>query len=528
MKRFLGILLVLLMVILLPVSTFSVSAAADTHEAESNILYELGLFRGVGTDADGSPRYALDEVTTRGHAIVMLIRFLGLERVAEASGHSHPFNDVPTWCSPHVGYAYSNSFTNGMSDYSFGTNLATEANMYLTFILRALGYKDTGDNADFSYSNAVAFANTIGLANETHAGDFLRGDMVAVSYAALSLTINNSETTLIQSLVNSGAVNAQKAIDSGFAVEAPEPGEEVPIPVRSNTGISSGSYTAKLEDILTVFPTAVRVAVSVMAVDEDSFIEQLSSSMYSEKEILFLRSINVNDETPVAPEFLNDEIHINAFSSFSVPGSESVYRYYEYICVTDSSYNILGTFCNWEQDITEDYVVFLRGGSGVDGGRLFRDVKIRLNSVMLDYNGAELTIADEGYDPEATYWIGASQSYVYPAYLDGAPLSQDHYACVQGISPFDESDDEAIYRQIYEIMFDVLFLNESAATEDGSPPESGCFSENGLRQAYSPTQGGFKDHYGIRLPDTCSLTVFVVVFDRNGTVLGYAIIPPNS
>lgn len=98
----------LLAVILALALTLSVIPAAlaadDTHTEAARCLYELGLFQGVGTNADGTPDFALDRAPTRAEAVTMLVRLLGKEAEAKAGTWETPFTDVADWAKPYVGY----------------------------------------------------------------------------------------------------------------------------------------------------------------------------------------------------------------------------------------------------------------------------------------------------------------------------------------------------------------------------------------------------------------------------------------
>ncbi|NLA87894.1 MAG: hypothetical protein GX847_11580, partial [Clostridiales bacterium] len=113
---------------------------SETAAAER--LKALGLFQGVGTNPDGSPNFNLESPPTRVEALVMLIRLLGREEEALSGSWEHPFTDVPEWADRYVGYAFVNKLTNGISSVKFGTGAAS-CKMYLTFVLRSLGYSDT-------------------------------------------------------------------------------------------------------------------------------------------------------------------------------------------------------------------------------------------------------------------------------------------------------------------------------------------------------------------------------------------------
>jgi|LSQX01.1.fsa_nt_gb transglutaminase-like putative cysteine protease len=170
---------------------------AETTTAEK--LKALGLFQGVGTNPDGSTNFDLARKPSRIEALVMLIRLLGKDNEAISGSWTHPFTDVPDWANNYVGYAYENKLTNGISATEFGTGTVSYQ-MYLTFVLRALGYSDTG-GVDFTWDKPDDLALSIGImAVGMHHEDFLRADVVLVSEAALSVKLKNSSDTLLDKL----------------------------------------------------------------------------------------------------------------------------------------------------------------------------------------------------------------------------------------------------------------------------------------------------------------------------------------
>ena len=161
-----------------------VFAADDEATAAADALYALGLFKGTGTNEDGTPIYDLDREPTRNEAIVMFVRLLGKEEEAKAGTWELPFTDVADWAVPYVGYAYANGLTKGTGDATFGGTDLVSASQYLTFVLRALGY----DSAkDFQWDKAWELSDTIGLTDgrfNEESGVFLRGDVAIISLNA--------------------------------------------------------------------------------------------------------------------------------------------------------------------------------------------------------------------------------------------------------------------------------------------------------------------------------------------------------
>lgn len=169
-------------------------AAAPEAETKAVALKQLGLFMGV-SDTD----FALDRQPTRVEAIVMLLRAMGCEADAKASTAVHPFTDVPEWADRYVAYAYKNGLTKGVSATSFGTGNA-DSDMYLTFMLRALGYSDT--KGDFVWDSPDALAKAVGILPESvNTTQFMRSDVVLVSWAALKADLKGGKENLGKKLI---------------------------------------------------------------------------------------------------------------------------------------------------------------------------------------------------------------------------------------------------------------------------------------------------------------------------------------
>ena len=77
-------LLSLFLALTLALSLAAPAWAATPEEAQDSaqLLYNLGLFQGSGTNEDGSPRFALERAPTRAEAVTILVRLLGAEEAA--------------------------------------------------------------------------------------------------------------------------------------------------------------------------------------------------------------------------------------------------------------------------------------------------------------------------------------------------------------------------------------------------------------------------------------------------------------
>ncbi len=176
----------------------------DTAERMADKLYELGLFKGTGTKTDGSPEFDLYRRGRRVEALVMLIRLLGKEDEALSGSWSHPFTDVDEWADKYVGYAYEKGLTNGVSAASFGSDGDATMQMYLTFLLRALG--QTGGEV---WQEAFDRASAAGITSKENDPfelcdfNFWRCDMVVASFRALEARCADGRT-LAEKLISEG------------------------------------------------------------------------------------------------------------------------------------------------------------------------------------------------------------------------------------------------------------------------------------------------------------------------------------
>ena len=164
-------------------------------------LHSLNLLKGMD---DTGTNFDLDRAAKRVEGLVMLIRLLGKEEEAEAGSWSHPFIDVVDWADSYVGYSYENSITNGVSSTKYDCKSNIKVYMYLTYVLRALGYSDK-DGKDFVWDDPYDLATEAGiLPPVVDREQFLREDMVLISVAALNATLKDSDQTLADKLIEDG------------------------------------------------------------------------------------------------------------------------------------------------------------------------------------------------------------------------------------------------------------------------------------------------------------------------------------
>jgi len=187
-------------------------AAEDAADKAAQALYELGLFRGTGTNPDGTPVFDLHKTPTRNQAIIMLVRLLGKEQEALSGSWELPFTDVSedSTAYPYIGYAYANGLTKGYTKTTFRGSIPIRSNQYITFVLRALGYES---GKDFSVGTAWTLSDQLGITdqqyNAANAESFLRGDVAQISANALSAVIKDTTQTLREKLMESGALREE-------------------------------------------------------------------------------------------------------------------------------------------------------------------------------------------------------------------------------------------------------------------------------------------------------------------------------
>lgn len=206
-----------------------VSPSAETdYNALAAALNAMGIFKGTGTGYGSG--YDLERTPTRIEGLVMFLRLMGEEQAALAYAGTSPFVDVPDWCRTYVAYAYAKGYTKGIGPNlagqpCFGTNVVIGAGEYVTFVLRALGYSDSGAAPDFTWQTALTRGRDSGVLT---AGEyallsektFLRAQVAYVSYFALDAAMKDGSGMLLEHLSAAGALDAASvgAIRSGVGV----------------------------------------------------------------------------------------------------------------------------------------------------------------------------------------------------------------------------------------------------------------------------------------------------------------------
>jgi polyhydroxyalkanoate synthesis regulator phasin len=178
--------------------------------------------------------------------IVMLLRLLGLEDDAIEADLNSPFDDVPEWARPYVAYAFARGYTKGVSETKFDSHSTLTATQFLTFMLRALGFRD---GEDFQWDSAWTLTDELGITNGQFNADnneITRADMVEIAANTLVTMTATSGNMLIKDLVAAGILDedAAEAFIKGLAeLITPTP---TPTPAPSNEATAAITMAALL------------------------------------------------------------------------------------------------------------------------------------------------------------------------------------------------------------------------------------------------------------------------------------------
>lgn len=205
------------------------SGSGVDYNALADALKAMGLFQGTGTTYGSG--YDLELAPTRVVGLVMFLRLIGEEQAALSSTAANPFSDTPAWCDRYVAYAYAQGYTQGTGTgadgkLTFGPDNPLSAEEYVTFLLRALGYTDSGAAPDFVWSSALSSAVEWGVLTPAEqamltSSPFLRAQVVYLSYFTLSAALKDGSGVLLDRTAASSGVSRSglQAVMSSVTVQ---------------------------------------------------------------------------------------------------------------------------------------------------------------------------------------------------------------------------------------------------------------------------------------------------------------------
>ncbi|MFQ7795599.1 MAG: hypothetical protein ACLRHT_10600, partial [Evtepia gabavorous] len=124
---------------------------------------------------------------------------------------------VPDWAQSYVGYAYAKGYTTGVEPTRFGSSTPVSTAQFLTLLLRALGYED---GKDFTWSTPWTLTDQLGITDGDYTAQtatFLRADAAVVSANALYAPKKGEDKTLLQDLLDSGAISGSTVVIWDYA-----------------------------------------------------------------------------------------------------------------------------------------------------------------------------------------------------------------------------------------------------------------------------------------------------------------------
>lgn len=220
MNNFKKLLAVVIVVTMLVTAMIPAMAATSySYEDEAQVLSDLGLMVGDGTNLD------LGGKLTREMGAVLLVRLLGAEEdalaltdaeIAAALEDYTDKDDISFWAEAYVAYATDAGYLAGRDDGSLDPQANLLGKDYATMILRAMGYEVDAEGWAIA-TTLLTEVDGLSVAQAIKFNDkaLIRDDAAGITYAAL-LGETAEAGTLIEALVAAGAVDADAAEEAGL------------------------------------------------------------------------------------------------------------------------------------------------------------------------------------------------------------------------------------------------------------------------------------------------------------------------
>jgi hypothetical protein len=175
-----------------------------TDAAEA--LRDMGLLGGT------TQGFLQRQPATRLEGFMLLIYLRGERETAAAYTGPLSALDVPAWARNSVAFAYNKGYTGGTSPTTFSPDYPMSADDFATITLDLLGYSR---QTDFNWRTALDFAVGLGLYTPAERDRmreyFSRDELFFMEYKTLSMRFKGSSKTVLDSLIESGAVDAAAA-----------------------------------------------------------------------------------------------------------------------------------------------------------------------------------------------------------------------------------------------------------------------------------------------------------------------------
>ncbi|MFC5467597.1 plastocyanin/azurin family copper-binding protein [Cohnella suwonensis] len=191
--------------------TAAVSGTAEVKTStSSDIAAQLGVLKG---DGQGVTDEYLAKTSTRLQAAILLLRLMGKEQealsytgtatFADANSAGKSSRPVLAYLKNHPEYGWT-----GTSGGKFEPNATITAQQLYKVMLESLRFRS---GTDFTYKEALAFAESKGLFRAAKAVPFTNRDLAAALTETLQAMTKDGKGTLLQEMIEMKIVSADKA-----------------------------------------------------------------------------------------------------------------------------------------------------------------------------------------------------------------------------------------------------------------------------------------------------------------------------
>lgn len=188
-----------------------IAAGLTLSEEEAALrLYYLHLITGTGVNSNGGVDFDLNRGLSRLEAAVFAVRLMGAEAEAEETQCAHPYEDVPGWASPYVGYMYNRGLLGYIGGRQYEPNAAVSCDEFMSYMLYALGFRMSA--GDYTLLNAASLARSRGICVTGEDEPLTRGGACVAMYNTLRATMKDSDRVLSDLLVERGLLSYQDAV----------------------------------------------------------------------------------------------------------------------------------------------------------------------------------------------------------------------------------------------------------------------------------------------------------------------------
>ena len=194
-------------------------------------LPERGQLEGADVLAAALAELGYDDIDltknyTNEELIAFIVKVLGKEKQAEKNNYQHPFEDVSDELSPYVGYAYANWLLTNVPNNELGAQEEADDALLNAMLLRALGYKDYGEEPDFTAENMQELVKELGISEEDSEYPVRGDDIVDRLWTALNTEMKGDDETLMDRLEEDDVFSSRDVRHAREVIEEAEEAKE--------------------------------------------------------------------------------------------------------------------------------------------------------------------------------------------------------------------------------------------------------------------------------------------------------------